>query len=82
MSDFVSPLEYYHGLINTGVLRGDDHQTRIIQKLQDLHDKLTTYTPPSVPDPSASTSLVCPTSPLYKLHHNPYHTDISLVFSQ
>jgi len=40
------------------VLRGDDHQTRIIQKLQDLHDELVNYDPPVIPYPSSENSLV------------------------
>jgi protein AFG1 len=40
------------------VLQGDDHQTRIIQNLQDLHDKLVDYKPPKIPDISRSNSFV------------------------
>ncbi|KAK7062030.1 AFG1-like ATPase [Favolaschia claudopus] len=47
------PLPQYRKLVRTGVLRGDDHQTRIIQKLQDLHDKLVHYHPPRIPPPPA-----------------------------
>ncbi|KAJ7284068.1 AFG1-like ATPase [Mycena rebaudengoi] len=50
------PLAQYRRLVRTGTLRGDDHQTRIIQKLQDLHDKLVDYHPPRIPAPG-STSL-------------------------
>lgn len=57
--ELVTPLNRYKELIQTGVLRGDDHQTRIIQKLQDLHDRLANYDPPHIPDPSQSNSLVC-----------------------
>jgi predicted ATPase len=57
--DLLTPLRQYQKLIDTGVLRGDDHQTRIIQKLQDLHDKLLHYDPPHIPRPSHNTSLVC-----------------------
>ncbi|KAF8915260.1 AFG1-like ATPase-domain-containing protein [Mucidula mucida] len=56
--DFYTPLEQYHRSIAAGRLRGDSHQTRIIQKLQDLHDRLLHYTPPPVPDSSASISLI------------------------
>ncbi|KIK04720.1 hypothetical protein K443DRAFT_675736 [Laccaria amethystina LaAM-08-1] len=56
--DLLTPLRQYQKLIDTGVLRGDDHQTRIIQKLQDLHDKLLHYDPPHIPRPSHNTSLV------------------------
>ncbi|KIY73982.1 AFG1-like ATPase [Cylindrobasidium torrendii FP15055 ss-10] len=56
--DILTPIQRYERLIYSGVLHGDDHQTRIIQKLQDLHDKLLTYTPPPVPDVNTSTSLI------------------------
>ncbi|KAJ7639137.1 AFG1-like ATPase-domain-containing protein [Roridomyces roridus] len=42
------PLPRYRKLVESGALRGDDHQTRIIQKLQDLHDNLVGYSPPRV----------------------------------
>ncbi|KAG5648836.1 hypothetical protein DXG03_000185 [Asterophora parasitica] len=53
-----TPMGEYEKLIATGVLRGDAHQTRIIQNLQDLHDKLVDYNPPKIPDVSSSTSLL------------------------
>jgi protein AFG1 len=53
-----TPLDEYRTLLDTGVLRGDGHQTRIIQKLQDLHDKLLAYNPPKIPDISTHKSLV------------------------
>ncbi|KAF7312390.1 AFG1-like ATPase [Mycena indigotica] len=45
------PLPQYRRLVSSGTLRGDDHQTRIIEKLQTLHDQLTHYTPPQVSEP-------------------------------
>ncbi|KAJ7490269.1 AFG1-like ATPase-domain-containing protein [Mycena galericulata] len=45
------PLQQYRKLVRSGILRGDDHQTRIIQKLQDLHDKLAGYDPPRILQP-------------------------------
>ena len=45
-------------MIDSGTLQGDDHQTRIIQKLQDLHDQLISYKPPQVPDAPNSNNLV------------------------
>ena len=54
----LTPLHQYQKLIDSGVLQGDDHQTRIIQKLQDLHDQLVTYEPPQIPEASNSNSLV------------------------
>ncbi|EIM87914.1 AFG1-like ATPase [Stereum hirsutum FP-91666 SS1] len=44
-------MEEYKKLIDKGALRPDDHQTRIIQKLQDLHDQLVDYVPPPIPPP-------------------------------
>lgn len=42
-------MQEYQKLVHAGALRSDDHQTRIIQKLQALHDALAVYdpTPPS-----------------------------------
>ncbi|KAF9782753.1 AFG1-like ATPase-domain-containing protein [Thelephora terrestris] len=44
-----SPLQKYHTMVETGALRPDDHQTKIIQVLQDLYNRLLEYSPPSVP---------------------------------
>ncbi|KAJ3981749.1 AFG1-like ATPase-domain-containing protein [Lentinula detonsa] len=52
------PLVHYHNLVESGTLRGDEHQTRIIQKLQDLHDELMDYTTPSIPETDPSNSLL------------------------
>lgn len=49
-----SPLEQYYKLVETGTLKADDHQTRIIERLQRLHDDLLHHNP--LPIPSASTS--------------------------
>jgi protein AFG1 len=57
-TDHLTPLRQYQKLISSGVLRGDDHQTRIIQKLQDLHDELLNYDPPMIPYSSSENSLV------------------------
>ncbi|KNZ77216.1 Lactation elevated protein 1 [Termitomyces sp. J132] len=48
----------YQKLNASGALRGDEHQTRIIQKLQDLHDKLIDYNPPKIPELTQSNSLL------------------------
>jgi protein AFG1 len=53
-----SPLQRYHNLVQSGALRSDNHQTRIIETLQQLHDKLIDYNPPLIPEPPSSTSLV------------------------
>ena len=58
----ITPLQRYYHLVESGTLRGDEHQTRIIQLLQDLHERLMTYDPPMIPHPSASNSLVSPFS--------------------
>ena len=58
LSEHVTPLQQYRSMIDKGILRGDDHQTRIIQKLQDLHDKLVDYQPPEITDASESNNLV------------------------
>ena len=50
-----TPMQEYQKLVQAGALRSDDHQTRIIQKLQALHDALAVYDPPS---PSGGPSLV------------------------
>jgi peroxisome-assembly ATPase len=57
-SDPLTPLRQYQKLIESGVLRGDEYQTRIIQKLQELHDKLSKYDPPMIPYSSSENSLV------------------------
>jgi protein AFG1 len=48
-------MQEYHKLVQAGALRSDDHQTRIIQKLQSLHDAIAVYDPPS---PSGGSSLL------------------------
>lgn len=54
----LTPLEQYKKLVDSGVLRADDHQTRIIQKLQRLHDDLATYEPPQIDTSSSSLSIL------------------------
>ncbi|KAF7792864.1 hypothetical protein EIP86_003965 [Pleurotus ostreatoroseus] len=54
----LTPLEQYHRLVESGTLRADDHQTRIIQELQRLHDDLLLYQPPAVPGAAPSLSLL------------------------
>ncbi|KAG6875433.1 hypothetical protein C0992_003839 [Termitomyces sp. T32_za158] len=53
-----TPMCEYQKLIAGGALRGDDHQTRIIQKLQDLHSNLIDYNPPRIPELTQSPSLL------------------------
>jgi len=45
-------------MVETGALRPDDHQTKIIQILQDLYNKLLEYSPPSLPIVAETKSLV------------------------
>ncbi|KAI9434449.1 AFG1-like ATPase [Lactarius indigo] len=47
-------MQEYQKLVQVGALRSDDHQTRIIQKLQSLHDALAVY---DSPPPSGGSSL-------------------------
>ncbi|KAF8639840.1 hypothetical protein AX17_001095 [Amanita inopinata Kibby_2008] len=54
----LTPIEHYRKLLDSGTLHGDDYQTRIIQKLQHLHDKLLQYDPPPIPTLSTSTSIL------------------------
>lgn len=54
-------MQEYHKLVQVGALRSDDYQTRIIQKLQTLHDALAVYEPPPS---SGGSSLVNNLSPL------------------
>ena len=51
-----TPLQYYHNLVDDGSLREDDHQTRIIQKLQRLHEELENYSPPPLPQATSEKS--------------------------
>ncbi|KAH9850808.1 AFG1-like ATPase [Lenzites betulinus] len=53
-----SPLQQYYKLVESGVLRADDHQERIIGKLQRLHDDLLHYEPPHISHTPASNSLI------------------------
>lgn len=53
-----SPLQKYHTMVETGALRPDDHQTKIIQILQDLYNRLLEYPPPSLPTVAETKSFV------------------------
>ncbi|KZT06408.1 AFG1-like ATPase [Laetiporus sulphureus 93-53] len=41
-------MQRYRAIVDSGVLKFDPHQQRIIGKLQKLHDELETYHPPSI----------------------------------
>lgn len=45
------PIDKYKELVGEGKLRDDDHQRKIVVKLQDLHDQLAKYDPPVVVHP-------------------------------
>ncbi|KAF3941435.1 hypothetical protein ABW19_dt0208106 [Dactylella cylindrospora] len=45
------PIDKYRELVGEGKLRDDNHQRKIVVKLQDLHDQLTRYNPPTVIHP-------------------------------
>jgi protein AFG1 len=74
-----TPLQRYYKLVEAKTLRGDDHQTRIIQKLQDLHERLKDYDPPKIPDPSTSNSLVSAVSCMKSFNLD--MTQLSRLFS-
>lgn len=74
-----TPLEQYHRLLDSGALRGDNHQIRIIRKLQDLHDRLLHYSPPTISSPAPFTSIVSQANIRRVFPHVPpvYKTPIS-----
>lgn len=63
-ADDLSPIAVYDKRVESGVIRGDDHQRRIIQKLEGLHKQLLHYHPPHIARHSGSgffTRLFSPT---------------------
>lgn len=50
-------MKEYRGLVDRGVLKPDDYQVKIVQKLQDLHDELAHYTPTRQKSPSSEGGL-------------------------
>lgn len=56
--EFTSPKKQYWKLVQSGVLRGDDHQVRIVGKLQRFWEQLLKYNPPPTPEVETSSSLV------------------------
>ncbi|KAI9000793.1 AFG1-like ATPase [Trametes punicea] len=54
----LSPLQQYYRLVESGTLRSDEHQERIIQKLQRLHNDLLRYEPPNISHTATSNSLI------------------------
>lgn len=67
-----SPLQKYHTMVETGALRPDDHQTKIIQILQDLYNRLLEYSPPSSP-------IVTETKSFVRLHLSPVWPGLDLI---
>ncbi|EMD40492.1 hypothetical protein CERSUDRAFT_44855 [Gelatoporia subvermispora B] len=53
-----TPLDHYYKLVETGALKADDHQVRIVKKLEKLHDELLEYRPPEIPQKPVSSSLL------------------------
>lgn len=53
-----SPINGYQRLVEGGTLKPDAHQTRIVQKLERLHNDLSNHDPPPVPSLPTTSSLV------------------------
>ncbi|KAG0709893.1 AFG1-like ATPase-domain-containing protein [Suillus ampliporus] len=53
-----SPIKQHEKLVQSGVLRRDDHQVRIIGKLQRFWEQLLKYNPPPIPEVGTSNSLM------------------------
>jgi hypothetical protein len=53
-----SPKKQYEKLVQSGVIQGDDHQVRIVGKLQRFWEQLLQYDPPSISEVNTSSSLV------------------------
>jgi hypothetical protein len=54
----ISPIKQHEKLVQSGVLRSDDHQIRIIGKLQRFWEQVLQYNPPPIPEAKTSDSLV------------------------
>ncbi|KAJ8597375.1 AFG1-like ATPase [Rhizopogon salebrosus TDB-379] len=53
-----SPKKQYEKLVQSGVIQGDDHQVRIVGKLQRFWEQLLQYDPPSISEVNTSSSLM------------------------
>ncbi|KAJ3016186.1 Lactation elevated protein 1 [Thoreauomyces humboldtii] len=51
------PAAYYASLIESNVLRPDPHQQTTVDLLQDLHDRISDYVPPSIQEPDVDPDL-------------------------
>lgn len=54
----ISPIKQHEKLVQSGVLRSDDHQIRIIGKLQRFWEQVLQYDPPPIPEVKTSDSLI------------------------
>lgn len=54
----ISPIKQHEKLVQSGVLRSDDHQVRIIGKLQRFWEQVLKYDPPPIPEAKTSDSLM------------------------
>ncbi|KAG2042171.1 AFG1-like ATPase-domain-containing protein [Suillus americanus] len=54
----ISPIKQHEKLVQSGVLRSDDHQIRIIGKLQRFWEQVLQYDPPPIPEARTSDSLI------------------------
>ncbi|KIO16918.1 hypothetical protein M407DRAFT_33438 [Tulasnella calospora MUT 4182] len=50
---YPTPDSRYHELVDSGLLRKDDHQDQIVGQLQGLHERIVRYKPPPVPPPTS-----------------------------
>lgn len=53
-----SPISEYERRVKDGVIRKDDYQEEIVGRLQKLHDELTKYEQPLIPEDSSSSSSI------------------------
>lgn len=58
LTAYPTPRSQYHKLIESGVLRPDEHQEQIIDRLQSLHDQLESYEQAPILEANQSSSLV------------------------
>ena len=56
--ELTTPKAKYGNLVQSGVIRGDDHQVRIVGKLQRFWEQLLKYDPPPISEMKPSNSLV------------------------
>jgi predicted ATPase len=54
----ISPIKRYDELVERGLLREDSHQRQVVQRLEDLHEKLKTYEQEVHPEPETKKAVV------------------------